>query len=460
MNKRASFIILRRFSMSRTAIRRIFVLFFSLAILGPTAFGQEPKTPALDAAKKQAIVDEIASLLNKNYIFAETAKTMEERVRARLKNGDYDKYPGAAQFARAVSQDLLAVSKDRHLGFAFAPEMAADMRRIMGQSEEEARKVRERRLLTAKRDNFGFRKVERLPGNIGYIDFRAFQPPDQAGATAVAAMNFLAYCDAVIVDLRQNGGGDPAQIQLISSYFFRDPAHLNDLYYRARDTTENYWTLPYVPGPRPVDADLYILTSARTFSGAEEFSYNMKNLKRATLIGETTGGGAHPTNSMIVQEDFILNVPVGRAINPVSKTNWEGTGVTPDIAVPAAQAFDRAYQMAVEKLSAKAADPQRKAEYEWILAGERAKQNPARVDESILKTYAGVYGERKVMFENGALFYQRTGPKYRLVPLTATLFAVEGLDYFRVEFAVKDGRTVELIGVYDNGDREPSPRTK
>jgi len=445
--------------MSKT-IRWLIAIIALLALWGSPASGQEPKTPTIEAAKKQAIVDEISTLLNKNYIFAETAKKMEDLIRSRLKNGDYGKFSGAAEFAGAVSLDLAAASKDRHLGFALDPETAADIRRIMGQSEEEAKKVRERRLQASRRDNFGFRKVERLPGNIGYLDFRIFQSPDQAGATAVAAMNFLAYCDAIIVDLRQNGGGDPAQIQLISSYFFPQPAHLNDLYYRAADTTENYWTMPYVPGPKPVAADLYILTSSRTFSGAEEFSYNMKNLKRATIIGETTGGGAHPTDAMIVQEDFILRVPIARAINPVSKTNWEGTGVTPDVAVPAAQAYDRAYTMALEKLASKAAEPQRKAEYDWILVGEKAKQNPPRVDEKTLAMYAGVYGERKVTFENGALFYQRTGPKYRLVPLTATLFAVEGLDYFRVEFVVKDGRAVELVGVYDNSERDSSPRTK
>jgi len=446
--------------MSRKATRWIFGLFFLLAIAGPSAFAQEPKAPTLDAAKRQAIVDEIASLLNKNYIFAETAKKMEEKIRDRLKNGDYDKLSGAPEFAQAVSRDLGEVSKDKHLGFAFAPEMAADIRRLRSRNADEMKAAREKELNAARRDNFGFRKVEQLPGNIGYLDFRVFQSPDQAGATAVAAMNFLAYCDAIIVDLRQNGGGDPAQIQLISSYFFAEPAHLNDLYYRAEDTTENYWTMPYVPGPKPVGADLYILTSAGTFSGAEEFSYNMKNLKRATVIGETTGGGAHPTDAMIVQENFILRVPVGRAINPVSKTNWEGTGVTPDIPVPAGQAFDRAYAMAVDKLAAKATDPQTKAEFEWILVGLKAKANPPRVDEKTLTSYAGVYGERKVMFENGALYYQRTGPKYRLVPLTMTLFALDGLDSFRLEFVVRDGQAVELIGLYDTGDRQPSPRTK
>jgi hypothetical protein len=445
--------------MSKTL--RLMLVITAIIVLWISAlFGQDAKAPALDAAKKQAIVDEISTLLNKNYIFAETAKKLEDALRTKLAAGDFANINEAPAFAQAVSQLLLDVGKDRHMGFAYNPAMAEDLRRLMGRSEEEAKKVSERQLLEARRDNFGFRKVERLPGNIGYIDFRVFESPADAGATAVAAMNFLAYCDAVIVDLRQNGGGDPAQIQLISSYFFAEPVHLNDLYARATDRTENYWTLPYVPGAKAVNADLYILTSARTFSGAEEFTYNMKNLKRATVIGETTGGGAHPTNTMIVQHDFLLRVPFARAINPVSKTNWEGTGVTPDVAVPAAQAFDRAYVMAVEKLAAKATDPGRKAEYEWILTGEKAKQNPTRVEGEVLKTYVGVYGERKVTFENGALYYQRTGPKYRLIPMTARLFAPDGLDNFRIEFTVKDGKAVELVGLYDNGERQPSPRTK
>jgi len=446
--------------MSRKRASWVLGLLFCLALAGLSAFGQQPKAPALDAAQKQAIVDEIATLFNSNYIFPETARKVEEALRAKLKSGDLDKVTAAPDFARAVAAVILEMSKDRHTGFSYNPAVAEDIRKMRGQSEEEANKVRERQLLQARRDNFGFRKVERLAGNIGYLDFRGFETPDQAGPTAIAAMNFLAYCDAIIVDLRQNGGGDPAQIQLISTYFFPDMAHLNDLYYRAGDRMENYWTLPYVPGAKPVNADLYILTSSRTFSGAEEFTYNMKNLKRATVIGETTGGGAHPTDVMIVQKDFLLRVPYARAINPVSKTNWEGTGVTPDIAVPAAEAFDKAYAMAVEKLAAKATDPERKAECEWVLVGLKAKATPPQIDAKTLQSYAGVYGDRKITFENGALNYQRTGPKYRLVPLTSTLFAPDGLDNFRVEFVIKDGRAVELVGLYDNGERQPSPRTK
>ncbi len=325
---------LRRFKMSKM-IRWIVIIVAILALWVSLALGQEAKAPTLDAAKKQAIVDEIAALFNKNYIFAETAKKVEEALRAKLKAGDFDKLSAAPDFARAVAATILDVSKDRHTGFALQSGLGrghpAPRGPERGGGAEGPRAAAPRGpagqlRLPQGRAPAREHRLHRLPASS--------QSPAEAGPTAVAAMNFLAYCDAVIVDLRQNGGGDPAQIQLISSYFFEEPVHLNDLYARAADRTENYWTLPYVPGAKAAKADLYVLTSARTFSGAEEFSYNLQNLKRATIIGETTGGGAHPTNAMIVQRDFILRVPFARAINPVSKTNWEGTGVKPDIACP------------------------------------------------------------------------------------------------------------------------------
>ena len=425
------------------------------------ALGQEAAAPSLDAARKQAVVDEIATLFNKNYIFADKAKKVEEALRAKLKAGEFDKLDAAPDFAQAVSAVILDATKDRHTGFAYNPARAEDIRRLEGRSEEEARKVRERELEEARRENFGFRRVERLRGNIGYLDFRVFASPAEAGPTAVAAMNFLAYCDAIIVDLRQNSGGDPAQIQLISSYFFEEPVHLNDLYARATDRTENYWTLPFVPGDKAARADLYVLTSARTFSGAEEFSYNLQNLKRATIIGETTGGGAHPTSAMIVQRDFILRVPYARAINPVSKTNWEGTGVNPDIAVPAAEAFEKAYALALEKLAAKASDPQAQGrDTTGSCTGEKAKKNPLRVDGKTLQDL-----RRRIRRAQGHLrerhpLLPEDRAEVPARPMTPTIFALDGLDDFRIEFMVKDGKAVGLIGFYDNGERDPSPRTK
>jgi C-terminal processing protease CtpA/Prc len=203
------------------------------------------------------------------------------------------------------------------------------------------------------RDNCAFEKVERLPSNIGYLKFNAFLDPAICVPTAMAAMNFLGNVDAIIFDLRANGGGDPKMIAFISTYLFGEPTHLNDLYNRKEDSTTQYWTMPYVPGKKLTGKPVFVLTSKRTFSGAEEFSYNLKNLKRATIIGETTGGGAHPVSGHRVDDHFMIGVPFAKAVNPISKTNWEGTGVEPDVKVPANEALDVAKKMAAEQVMKK-----------------------------------------------------------------------------------------------------------
>jgi len=192
--------------------------------------------------------------------------------------------------------------------------------------------------------------------------------PETGGDTVAGAMALLANTEAMIIDLRQNGGGSPEMVQLICSYFFEgEPVHLNDLYFRPTDSTRQYWTLPHVPRKRYVSKEVYILTSKRTFSGAEVFSYNMKNLKRAMLVGETTGGGAHPGDMVRLNDHFSVFLPVGRAINPVTKTNWEGTGVSPHIACPADQALKTAHIEALKKLIATASNAERRANLQSMM---------------------------------------------------------------------------------------------
>ena len=188
-----------------------------------------------------------------------------------------------------------------------------------------------------------------MPGNIGYIDLRGFADPEAGAETVAAAMNFLANTDALIFDLRQNGGGGPEMVALISSYLFGEkPVHLNSLYWRKGDKTDDFWTKPASALKKFPDKDVYILTSNRTFSAAEEFTYNLKNLKRATIIGETTGGGANPGGTFRLTEHFGAFIPTGRAISPITKTNWEGTGVEPDVKVPKEQALKAAYLIGSE----------------------------------------------------------------------------------------------------------------
>jgi len=179
-----------------------------------------------------------------------------------------------------------------------------------------------------------------------------FADPEVCGPTATAAMNFIANSDALIIDLRDNGGGAPQMVAFVCSSLFSQRTHLNDLWTRRTNSTEEFWTSPDVPGKKlPDDKPVFVLTSRRTFSGAEEFTYNLKNLKRATIVGETTGGGAHPVSGQRIDEHFIIGVPFARAINPITKTNWEGTGIEPDVKVRAAEALSTAQKLAAERLT-------------------------------------------------------------------------------------------------------------
>lgn len=304
----------------------------------------------IDAAGRARVIDGAVAALNESYVFPETAKKMEEAVRAHQKKGDYDAIADGDDFAKRLTDDLQGVSHDKHLHVMFSPApLPPDMGREGPpdpKQEEEERKEMER-------VNCGFDKAEVMEGNIGYLKFDFFGNPKFCGPTVVAAMNFLANVDAIIFDLRENGGGDPKMVAFISSYLFAERTHLNDLWTRKGDVTDQYWTDPYVPGKRLDGKPAFVLTSKNTFSGGEEFTNNLKVLKRATIVGETTGGGAHPVRGHRIDEHFGIGVPFARAINPVTHTNWEGTGVEPDVKVEAAQALDTAKKLAAEKVGKK-----------------------------------------------------------------------------------------------------------
>lgn len=329
--------------------RIIAVFILAFFVLRNIASAQQPtQQPDLevDTTTKSQVIDNLLKELNDSYVFAETAQKMEADIRERLKNKEYDAITSSKEFAAKLTADLQSVSKDLHLRVRYSHQpIPARKDRNEPTAEEKAQFDR-----SNKRINFGFEKVERLQGNIGYIDLRGFNDPQAGAETVASAMSFLANTDALIFDLRQNGGGDPEMVALISSYLFGDkPVHLNDLYWRAGNKTDEFWTKPALAAKKFANKDVYILTSKRTFSAAEEFTYNLKNLKRATIIGETTGGGAHPGGTVRLSDHFGAFVSVGRAINPISKTNWEGAGVEPDIAAPKEQALKIAHIMALTR---------------------------------------------------------------------------------------------------------------
>jgi retinol-binding protein 3 len=323
------------------------VVSFSLRAI-PAGLTAADMNLKIDAETRTRVIDGAVAKLNEFYVFPETAKKMAEAVQARLKSGAYDDVTDAGDFATTLTNDLQAVSHDKHLRVNFSARALPKRDPGANQAPDPVAEARWKAQL--QRDNCAFEKVERLPPNIGYLKFNGFLDPEVCGPTVAAAMNFLAHVDALIIDLRDNGGGDPKMVAHISSYLFAEPTHLNDLYNRKEDKTTEYWTLKDVSGARLADKPVFVLTAKRTFSGAEEFAYNLKNLKRATIIGETTGGGAHPVSGHRIDDHFIIGVPFARAINPISKTNWEGTGVEPDVKVPATEALDVAKKMAAEQI--------------------------------------------------------------------------------------------------------------
>ena len=269
---------------------------------------------------------------------------MADALHVHQQHGDYNAVTDGDGFASLLTKHLQDVSHDKHLRVEDDPfKLPANQHGPSAEDEARFHKQLEH-------DNWRIPKGRDPVTQHRISEINMFADAGFCGPTAIAAMNFLSHVDAIIFDLRENGGGDPKMVALISTYLFEAPTHLNDLYNRKEDTTTQYWTLPFVPGDRLGNKPAYVLTSKSTFSGAEEFTYNLKNLKRATIVGETTGGGAHPVAGHRIDDHFMIGVPFARAINPISKTNWEGTGVEPDVRAKASDALQTAEKLAADKI--------------------------------------------------------------------------------------------------------------
>ncbi len=306
-------------------------------------------------------IDLLCSQLASYYVFPDTATEIAAVLRTRLAEGAYSDVDDE-QFAALVTADLQKVNGDKHLRLLFSHDEVPETGEDLAWDPVTYRRE-------AELDAFGITRVERLAGNVGLLDLRRLHDAEIATPAVTAAMNLVAHTDALIIDLRANGGGDPHTVALICSYLFDEPVHLNDIYNRPDDTTQQFWTLPHVPGPRfGGTKPIYVLTSDRTFSGAEELSYNLRQNKRATLIGETTKGGAHPGDRYRVGPHLKSAIPNGRAINPISGTNWEGAGVVPHVEVPADEAFGVAYRQALNHVLTLGSDGPRRLVFEAATA--------------------------------------------------------------------------------------------
>ncbi|MFC2106784.1 S41 family peptidase [Bacteroidota bacterium] len=408
---------------------------------------------------KRQVIDTLVKKTNNLYVFEDLAKEMTKVILDNYNKGLYSEIDDPNEFAAKITEDMRSANNDKHFGIRYSPEQIIAMRAT---DEDAIEEYRNRELIRAKKRNFAFKEIDILPGNIGYLRFDQFYDAHLAGETAIAAMNFLANTDAIIFDLRYNGGGSPSMIQLITSYLYDEDEsrHINSFYFRPTDEYQQFWTLPYVPGNKNPEADVYVLTSTRTFSAAEEFTYNLKNMERATIVGETTGGGAHPVDVEILSDEFLVRLPKGRAVNPITKTNWEGVGIEPHFTVPMKDAKDFAYKLALEKRIEQETNEDWKTYYQWIKDELTAKLNPVKIDTDVLKSYAGVYGPRTLTYEDGVLYYQREDrEKMKMIPLNETIFMFDDVEYFRLKVVKEDGKITGVEGIYDNGRTDFSPKS-
>ncbi len=402
---------------------------------------------SLDTEK---IISRITTEFKQKYVFPEIADKMEQKLRKKLKSGAYNKISDPQVLAQSIENDLVSISNDKHISITYSPTPPPQL-----ENDPEGEKGIQEQLKTA---NYYFKKVEILEGNIGYLKLNGFAPAEYAGKTAEAALKFLSNTEALIIDLRHNGGGSPSMVQLITSYFFKESIHLNSFYVRETGQMDQFWTSSYVSGKKYLDKDVYVLISSGTFSAAEEFSYNLKNLKRATLIGETSGGGAHPVNYHYLDDiKFGLAIPFGRAVNPITKTNWEGKGVTPHIKISPSKALKKTHQVALKKLIDNTKTASKLAFLKWSQESLKAKYSPLPLQDDIKLDYVGNYGKRIILMKGKELFYQRGKRLSKMLAVKKDRFAVEGLDYFRLQFnRNKKGKLVSVSGIYQSGREDKS----
>jgi hypothetical protein len=305
----------------------------------------QPDMP-MTAAGRQQLIDSLSREVDRRYVFPDTASKVAALLRERQGRGAYDGITSARQLAETLTQEMQAASGDRHMRVVYSAAPLPARKPDAEPSAEDAA----RRLSMMRSANFGVRKIEHLPFNIGYLELDGFWRARDAAETIAAAMTVLAHTDALIIDLRNNGGGDAAASTLLASYLLDKRTHLGDFYYREGNRREQRWSMDVVPGLRYGGTkDVYLLTSKDSFSAAEDFAYALKNLKRASVVGETTGGGANAGEDVRLLPHFTAFMPLSRLISPITQSNWEGVGIKPDIGVCAADALKAAQLAILEK---------------------------------------------------------------------------------------------------------------
>ena len=426
------------------------------ATLAPFAAAQTPAAAAsqpaarLDAARRRAVIDTLAARLERHYVDADTGVLIARHVVARLSAGAYDTITSPARFAEVLTTDMRTVNDDRHLNVTYNPLVRA----LRPPPEGIRMGVLPPTLPpvgappsgpgadAARRSNYGLGRIEVLPGNVGYMDIRGFSGAAAVVGAIKSALEYLQGTDAIIFDLRRNGGGSPFSVNVIISHFTNGDT-IPSLTVTNRSANQKFtrYTYAQVPGPRRPTVPLYVLTSGATASAGEDFTFVLKNMKRATIVGGTTAGAGHNNANVDLGEGFAASISFTRVTDPKTGAEWERVGVAPDVRVDQAKALDVAHALALKTIADAESDPRRKRVLDLTREAVEAQSSVRPVAAATLASYAGEYaGGRKVMLAgNTLLFAPRPGaPPDVLVPLSDSTFAFNST--LRLSFVRENGR--------------------
>ncbi len=423
-------------------------------------FAQQNK--ALTMTQQKQIITELCEKIEDIYPFPEIAAQTISGMKAYYEEGKYNAYTDRSEFANHLTMDLEDLSNDTHFRLSYNPELAAEMKKHKDyEVSEESLTAYEARI--EKWQNYGFKELKILDGAVGYLDLRLFFATYYAGEVAVAAMNFLSNCNAIIIDLRYNGGGWGDMVNFLLSYFTesRDEIMFSVGQYTVDSTYYAGKTMAYVPGKRLTGIPVYVLISRSTASAAEAFASEIRHINsEAMVVGETSAGAENPVTNIVIGGEFILQIPSWRLIYRKYDIKWEGIGVRPDIEAAVEKALAVAHIDALRKLSETAVEKEVKEKYQWALDGILAVYEPISLREGVLEAYAGNYGTRDVYFEDGVLYYQyKKRTKRRMLPVREDYFVIENYDFFRVRFTIEKGKVTSLDEIFTDGSVMRNTRT-
>ena len=391
----------------------------------------------------EGIVKEICSKVMKFYVFPDVAEKICNFFSDKIKSADYKHINDPVTLQNEITTSLHKISGDLHFYFEYNPRLAKELlQRDYDQDEDEY--IDEHELKLGLYDNYHIVKAERLPGNIGYIKINDFQPAEYAGDVIVGALQFLANTYALIFDVRNNGGGYPSMVQLIISYLVSPSSKLLTTFYeRRKNKYSETYTLPYVPGKRFLEKPVYVLTSRRTASAAEEFAYNLKMMERAVIIGETTRGAANPIDYFPISDMFVISIPIGKPINPISHENWEGKGVAPNHQVPQVDALKKAHLIALDVILKSESDEEIKELLEFELEYCKAQYEGIKIDKITLNDFQGEYEGAKIVIINDEIIYEQKNVKHPLITRDNKIFFAN--EAVKLWFEVENQEKVLII---------------